>query len=80
MLVLLVPRIPCCLLRYDSRLCVSIIQGTIWVDINVDIPGLQFVWLSSCLGILKLVLELDIFLVVASDLLLMHLAQFLRDH
>lgn len=80
MLVLLVPRVPCCLLRYDSRLCISIIQGPIWVDINVDIPGLQFVWLSSCLGILKLVLELDIFLVVASDLLLMHLAQFLRDH
>ena len=80
MLVLLVPRVPCCLLRYDSRLCISVIQGTIWVDINVDIPGLQFVWLSSSLGILKLVLELDIFLVVASDLLLMHLAEFLRDH
>lgn len=82
LVLLIVPRVPCCLLSYDSRLCISVIQSSIGIDIDVDIPGLQFVWLSSScrLGILKLILELDIFLVVTCYLLLMHLPQFLRDH
>lgn len=82
LVLLIVPRVPCCLLSYDSRLSISVIQSSIGIDIDVDIPGLQFVWLSSScrLGILKLILELDIFLVVTCYLLLMHLPQFLRDH
>ena len=70
---LIVPRVTCCLLSNDSRLCISVIQSSIGIDIDIDISGLQFIWLSSRLGILKLVLELDIFLVVACYLLLVHL-------
>ena len=73
LVLLVVPRVTCCLLSNDSRLCISVIQSSIGIDIDIDISGLQFIWLSSRLGILKLVLELDIFLVVACYLLLVHL-------
>ncbi len=73
LVLLIVPRVTCCLLSNDSGLCISVIQSSIGVDIDIDVSGLQFVWLSSRLGILKLVLELDIFLVVTCYLLLVHL-------
>ena len=54
---------------------ITVVKSLVWINIDIYISWLQFIRLRRLLlGVLEFIFELDVLLVIRSDLLLVHLS------